>query len=68
MWKTDFWEEELKNLTQEESDLDLSKELKTSMTDEDKELLDALEKLEVHDLEPKIGVQGAKKMTEAQLS
>ena len=64
----DELEEELKNLTQEESDLDLSKELKTSMTDEDKELLDALEKLEVHDLEPKIGVQGAKKMTEAQLS
>ena len=64
----DELEEELKNLTQEESDLDLSKELKTSMTDEDKELLDALEKLEVHDLEPKIGGQGAKKMTEAQLS
>ena len=64
----DELEEELKNLTQEESDLDLSKELKTSMTYEDKELLDALEKLEVHDLEPKIGGQGAKKMTEAQLS
>ena len=45
-------EKELNDLSKEESDLDLSKELQTSLSDEDKVL--ALDKLEVNELEPSI--------------
>ena len=47
-------EKELHDLSKEESDLDLSKELQTSLSDEDKVLLEALDKLEVNELEPSI--------------
>ena len=47
-------EKELNDLSKEESDLDLSKELQTSLSDEDKVLLEALDKLEVNELEPSI--------------
>ena len=47
-------EKELHDLSKEESDLDLSRELQTSLSDEDKVLLEALDKLEVNELEPSI--------------
>ena len=47
-------EKELNDLSKEESDLDLSRELQTSLSDEDKLLLEALDKLEVNELEPSI--------------
>jgi len=47
-------EKELLELSKDESDLDLSKELQTSMSEEDKLLIKQLEELEVHELEPEI--------------
>ena len=50
----DDLERELQNLSNQDSDLDVSKELKKSLTEDDKKLLEALEQLEVNDLEPQI--------------
>merc|ERR1712227_419786 len=47
-------EKELLELSKDESDFDLSKELQTSMSEEDKLLIKQLEELEVHELEPVI--------------
>merc|ERR1712126_58520 len=47
-------EKELLELSKDESDLDLSKELQTSMSEEDKLLIKQLEELEVNELEPDI--------------
>ena len=50
----DDLEKELQNLSNQESDLDVSKELQKSLSEDDKKLLEALEQLEVNDLEPQI--------------
>jgi len=50
----DDLERELQNLSNQDSDLDVSKELQKSLTEDDKKLLEALEQLEVNDLEPQI--------------
>merc|ERR1712098_473509 len=50
----DDLEKELQDLSNQESDLDVSKELQKSLSEDDKKLLEALEQLEVNDLEPQI--------------
>jgi len=54
-------EKELLELSKDESDLDLSKELQTSMTEEDKLLIKQLEELEVNELEPEISFRKEEK-------
>merc|ERR1712227_213324 len=54
-------EKELLELSKDESDLDLSKELQTSMTEEDKLLIKQLEELEVNELEPEISLRKEEK-------
>merc|ERR1712227_821677 len=54
-------EKELLELSKDESDLDLSKELQTSMSEEDKLLIKQLEELEVHELEPEISFRKEEK-------
>merc|ERR1712048_76570 len=54
-------EKELLELSKDERDLDLSKELQTSMTEEEKLLLKQLEELEVNELEPEISLRKEEK-------